>query len=75
MSPTKTTRKSATARATKATGFTADERAAMQERAREVKAAARRGARLWFERRHHLVQGQVPRLRYTGRRRAPPPRT
>lgn len=47
MSPTKDTRKTAKrapARAAKAPGFTADERAAMQERARELKAAARRGA-------------------------------
>jgi uncharacterized protein YdhG (YjbR/CyaY superfamily) len=44
MSPTKTTQKSAktTASSKKATGFTAEERAAMKERARELKAEAAR---------------------------------
>jgi uncharacterized protein YdhG (YjbR/CyaY superfamily) len=37
------TRKAPRRTSTRATGFTADEKAAMQERARELKAAARRG--------------------------------
>jgi uncharacterized protein YdhG (YjbR/CyaY superfamily) len=47
MSPTKDTQKSAknsTATSKKSKGFTDEERAAMKERAREVKAEARRGA-------------------------------
>jgi uncharacterized protein YdhG (YjbR/CyaY superfamily) len=45
MSPEKTTKKSAktkAARGTKSTGFTAEEKAAMRERAKELKAEARR---------------------------------
>jgi uncharacterized protein YdhG (YjbR/CyaY superfamily) len=46
MSPTKNTKKSpksTTAKRTKSDGFTAEERAAMKERVRELKADARRG--------------------------------
>ncbi len=43
MSPPKNTQKSATATGRKSEGFTAEERAAMKERAEELKAAARRG--------------------------------
>jgi uncharacterized protein YdhG (YjbR/CyaY superfamily) len=48
MSPTKDRQKSAkstTARSKKSTGFTDEERAAMKERARELKAESRRGRR------------------------------
>ncbi|HEX2294192.1 MAG TPA: DUF1801 domain-containing protein [Actinomycetota bacterium] len=42
MSPKKDTRKTTTARSKKSNGFTAEERAAMKERAQELKAEARR---------------------------------
>src|SRR5438067_8936793 len=45
MSTSQPTKKSGTADATTSTGFTAEERAAMQERAAELKAAARRGTK------------------------------
>lgn len=44
MTPKKNTLKTATATRKKSTGFTAEEQAAMKERSRELKAAARRGA-------------------------------
>ena len=45
MAEKKTTTKSSTARDKKSAGFTDDERAAMKERAKELKAEARRGSR------------------------------
>ena len=44
MTPKKGPQKTATATRKKSTGFTAEEQAAMKERSRELKAAARRGA-------------------------------
>jgi uncharacterized protein YdhG (YjbR/CyaY superfamily) len=81
MSPTKTTRKSAkstTATNKKSTGFTAEERAAMKERARELKAEARKADgekavlaaiaemkgsdRAMAERVHAIVRANAPAL-------------